>query len=304
VTETLRWGEYCPSTQRAVQNLQTQRGLNPSGVCDVHTWAVLVEASWRLGDRYLTLIAPNMRGDDVAEVQTHLGRLGFDCGRVDGIYGPATAEAVTDFQRNCGLIADGVCGPDTISALAVLARQSGTGPGVAALRELDSLTKVDRGLVDLRVVIGQYGGLSSLVRQVTHGLRIRGAVVTPLDETDPSSQAFAANQFGANVYLGFEARSGGPSTITYYQVPQFESVGGRTLARRLEAAFRMHLPDLDYEVNGRALPILRETQMPAVLCSLGPLAKLRDQIPRLASASLVGLGSWARDPMESTDSAT
>jgi N-acetylmuramoyl-L-alanine amidase len=298
VTETLRWGEYCPSTLRAVKNLQTQRGLYPSGTCDGHTWAVLVEASWRLGDRYLTLIAPNMRGDDVAEIQTHLGRLGFDCGRVDGIYGPATANAVIDFQRNCGLTADGVCGPDTISALSVLARQSGSGPGVAALRELDSLTKVDRGLVGLRVVIGQFGGLSSLVRQITHGLRSRGAVVTPLDETDASAQATAANMFEAHVYLGFEALSVGPSTITFYQVPQFESVGGRTLASRLEAAFRTHLPNLDYEVTGRALPILRETQMPAVLCSLGPVAKLRDQIPRLASASLVGLGAWSRGPAE------
>jgi N-acetylmuramoyl-L-alanine amidase len=78
-------------------------------------------------------------------------------------------------------------------------------------------------------------------------------------------------------------------------------VGGRTLARRLEAAFRTHLPGLDYEVTGRAIPILRETQMPAVLCSLGPLAKLRDQIPRLASATLVGLGSWARDPMNPSE---
>ncbi len=281
--------------------MQTQRGLNPSGVCDGHTWAVLVEASWRLGDRYLTLIAPNMRGDDVAEAQTHLGRLGFDCGRVDGIYGPATAEAVSEFQRNCGVIADGVCGPDTISALLVLARQSGGGPGVAALRELDALTKVDGGLADLRIVVGQYGGLSSLVRQITHGLRSRGAVVTPLDETNASAQAAAANQFAARVYVGFEAQSSGPSTITYYQVPQFESIGGRTLARRLESAFRVHLPDLDYEVTGRALPILRETRMPAVMCSLGPLAKLRDQIPRLASASLEGLGSWARDPMGSAE---
>ncbi len=298
--DTLRWGEYCPGTQRAVENLQSQRGLEATGVCDPDTWAALVEASWQLGDRYLSLAAPNLRGDDVAEVQHHLGRLGFDCGRVDGIYGPATTQAVTDFQRNCGLADDGVCGPDTIAALQVLARQTGSGPGVAALRELASLTRVDRDLADLRVVIGQFGGLSSLVRQITHGLRARGAVVTPTDEIDPQSQAETANRFAATVYVGFEARISGPSRITYYKVPQFESVGGQSLAHHLSQAYGTHLPALSHEVMGQRLPILRETRMPAVLCSLGPVVELRDQIPRLASATLVGLGSWARQPMKTT----
>ena len=36
------------------------------------------------------LTAPNLRGEDVAELQRILARLGFDCGRVDGIYGPDT----------------------------------------------------------------------------------------------------------------------------------------------------------------------------------------------------------------------
>ena len=88
-----------------------------------------MEASWRLGDRVLVLTAPNMRGDDVAELQGTLGRLGFDCGRVDGILGPATVHAVEVFQRNCGILVDGVCGPVTVRALELLVRQSGTGPG-------------------------------------------------------------------------------------------------------------------------------------------------------------------------------
>lgn len=295
--DTLRWGEYCPGTSRAVEVLQSQRGLEATGICDPDTWGALVEASWRLGDRYLTLIAPNLRGDDVVEVQHHLARLGFDCGRVDGIYGPETMRAVQDFQHNCGIVNDGVCGPDTIIALQVLARQTGSGPGITTLRELDSLTKVDRELADLRVVIGQFGGLSSLVRQITHGLRSRGAVVTPTDEPDPRSQAKAANRCNGSVYLGFEARATGPTTISYYKVPQFESVGGRSLAQHLADAFDTHLPDLDHEIAGLRLPILRETRMPAVLCSLGPVSDLRDQLHRLASATMVGLGTWARQPL-------
>jgi peptidoglycan hydrolase-like protein with peptidoglycan-binding domain len=67
----------------------------------------LVEAGWRLGDRLLVLAAPQLRGDDIAELQDSLNQLGFDCGRPDGIFGPATMRALEDFQRNGGLTPDG-----------------------------------------------------------------------------------------------------------------------------------------------------------------------------------------------------
>ena len=56
-------------------------------------------------------------------------RLGFDCGRVDGILGPRTARALEEFQSNCGIAADGVCGPDTVRTLTVMSCQTGAGPG-------------------------------------------------------------------------------------------------------------------------------------------------------------------------------
>ena len=33
-----------------------------------------------------------LRGDDVAELQVRLAQLGFNPGRIDGIFGPATAD--------------------------------------------------------------------------------------------------------------------------------------------------------------------------------------------------------------------
>ena len=195
------------STERALAEFQEGRGLHVHGRCDEPTWTALVEASYQLGDRLLVLSAPNMRGDDVADLQSVLARLGFDCGRVDGILGPTTASALEDFQRNCGLTPDGVCGAETVRALDVLGRQSGTGPGVAALREFEALSGSCRRLGDLRVVIGQFGGMSSLTRQVTHALRQRGATVTATDEPDAPAQAATANRFAATVYVGFEARA-------------------------------------------------------------------------------------------------
>ncbi|MGA1038531.1 MAG: peptidoglycan-binding domain-containing protein, partial [Ilumatobacteraceae bacterium] len=65
-----------------------------TGCCDELTWTALVEAGWTLGDRLLMITAPNLRGEDVAELQRILARLGFNCGRVDGIFGPDTAGAL------------------------------------------------------------------------------------------------------------------------------------------------------------------------------------------------------------------
>jgi N-acetylmuramoyl-L-alanine amidase len=243
------------------------------------------------------LTAPNLRGDDVAELQSLLGRLGFDCGRVDGIFGPATVRAVEDFQRNSGLHVDGICGNTTIRALLLLSRQTGSGPGVATVRELEALTTGARALHDLRVVVGQFGGLSALTRQVTHGLRHRGAIVTSTDEPDASAQASVANRYAATIYVGFEASAEASSTIWYYAVPSFESVGGRSLAQHLARVFDDRLPDLPVRVAGVRLPVLRETRMPAIVCTLGPIQSVIDAIPTIATSVVDGLAGWAASPL-------
>jgi L,D-transpeptidase ErfK/SrfK len=56
-------------------------------------------------------------GDDVAQVQQQLTTLGLYAGPIDGVYGPATVEAVRRFQREQGLTPDGIVGPVTYDAL-------------------------------------------------------------------------------------------------------------------------------------------------------------------------------------------
>ncbi len=265
-----------------------------SGVCDEVTWRAIVEASWKLGDRLLLLVAPNRRGDDVRELQAQLARIGFDPGRVDGIFGPATARAVDDFQHNSGLYVDGVCGPDTIRALEVLTRQTGSGPGIAALRELESLTASARSLAELRVVIGQFGGLSSLSRQLVQALRQRSATVVASDEPDASAQAAAANRFAATVYLGFEARPGSQPVVHFYEVPQFASAGGRALADQVVDT--LGTAGLPMSARGMRLPILRETRMPAVLITIGSVPAVLDRAPDLVAALVIALERWAERP--------
>ena len=56
------------------------------------------------------------QGTDVAEIQGQLSNYGYDVA-ADGDFGPATAEAVKEFQAAHGLAVDGLVGPSTYEAL-------------------------------------------------------------------------------------------------------------------------------------------------------------------------------------------
>ncbi len=53
-------------------------------------------------------------GSEVTKIQKKLKSLGFYNSTVDGIYGTKTKNAVTAFQRSCGITADGIAGPQTL----------------------------------------------------------------------------------------------------------------------------------------------------------------------------------------------
>lgn len=276
---------------------QHTRGLAENGICDQPTWTALVEATWKFGDRQLILTAPNTRGDDVAELQSRLARLGFDCGRVDGIFGPRTSRALIDFQSNCGIRADGVCGPRTVRAILVVSSQTGDGPGVGAVRDRERLRVGLDSIAHCRVVIGQFGGLSGLTRSLAGELRQRGAAVMSLDEPDAVTQAVAANHFNAHVYVGFEAQAAAAAVAYFYQVPAYESAGGRALAELIvEQLHEANVLSADCDPQptacGRLLPVLRETRMPAVLLRLGPVRAATDAGPKLSAVVLRAIELW------------
>lgn len=56
-------------------------------------------------------------GDQVVQVQRRLQELGYFKFKATGYYGSLTADAVKHFQRNNGLVADGVIGKNTQDAL-------------------------------------------------------------------------------------------------------------------------------------------------------------------------------------------
>lgn len=62
-------------------------------------------------------LAVGSRGDDVAELQATLSRLGLSPGPIDGVFGSQTLQAVTKLQAKYGLTVDGIVGPATYGAL-------------------------------------------------------------------------------------------------------------------------------------------------------------------------------------------
>ena len=63
------------------------------------------------------MLREGSQGPNVEELQRKLTELKFSPGPIDGIFGPATEAAVLAFQKSRGLIADGIAGPRTLSAL-------------------------------------------------------------------------------------------------------------------------------------------------------------------------------------------
>lgn len=290
-------GDYGAATALAVQAFQVDRGLPPDGVCGPVTWSALVEAGYRLGERFLYHRTPMLRGDDVAELQANLGALGFDAGRVDGICGPDTARALQEFQRNSGLTPDGICGPDTVAALRRLAGRRAGPTSVAQAREAFALGDAPRQLDQRRIVVGAPGSLDALADRVRALLTGAGALVTVVHDPDGSDQARVANDLAAEVYVGLRLHAEPACRVSFYATAGFESVGGRRLAEVLSGQLGTVL-DQAAAAAGMRLPVLRETRMPAVVCDLGPTAAVVVRAPDLAAAVADGVAHWVQHRLD------
>jgi N-acetylmuramoyl-L-alanine amidase len=274
---------FGPATRAAVEAFQHRRGLRVDGVCGSQTWNTLVEAGFRLGDRTLMRRSPMMRGDDIAELQQRLGALGFDSGRVDGIFGELTSSGVTEFQRNVGLPDDGVVGVITLRELRRMQTRHRQTELVSTVRAREALRHAPPTLVGRHVAVGEPGGLTATAGSLRRRLSTLGAQVLALSDPDDSAQARQANAAHADLFVGLRldpTTSG--CTTAYYAGYRTESPGGRRLAEVIQDLVPVSLGIGDNGVRGMSVPLLRETQMPAVLVEIGPAAVAVEQSQALA----------------------
>ena len=287
--------DFSEATRAAILAFQSSRGLDAAGVCDRDTWVALVEAGFAFGDRLLYLTQPMLRGDDIADLQLRLGALGFDAGRVDGIFGPTTRDALLEFQRNFGLIPDEVCGPDTVAALARLQPRGGT-TSVAGVRERHRLrTRRDRGL-SLRVALAHLGDADALVGIVATELLRAGAEVAVFSAESWSAIATQVNELDAELCVAVSTDAGPVCEVAYFETTGFHSVGGHQLAHIIGAELPASPLWPLVTVSGKRSPILRETRPPAVAIRLGPAAVVSEQHNLLATALARAVEHWSAEP--------
>jgi N-acetylmuramoyl-L-alanine amidase len=262
-------GRFGPTTERELRAFQEHRALRVDGVCGHETWTALVESGFRLSDRMLYVRRPMLRGDDVIELQRRLNTLGFDAGKEDGIFGPDTAGALSEFQRNAGLGCDGIFGPDTADALARIGDlKIGTlaEGSVASVREREALRRGPHRIEGRRVFLAVAPSFGALAERLMKGLLEAGAtVVLDSSGTDDSALAAAANRYEADLFFGVRLGDELGCQCSYYASGQFRSEAGFRVATAVSAELQAVL-GVEADVCGRRHTALRETRMAAVLC--------------------------------------
>lgn len=289
--------------EEAIKAFQQERGLTASGLINEITQRALSEARWRLGDRILILGNQNlMRGDDVTALQERLIQMGFNCGKVDGVYGVKTEAAVKEFQKSVGIVVDGKCGPSTLISLMRLVKTvQGGAPG--ALRESIKHSVRSPALANKVIVIdpswgGDFAGESfygvtesevvfDLAQRLEGRLLALGVnvVLTRSSKNSPleKERIEIANSVNADLLIALKVdsykneKANGVATYYYGRDDKgVHSVVGERFANLIQREICARTDLLNCRTHAKSWDLLRLTVAPAVRIDLGYLSNPHD----------------------------
>lgn len=263
-------GTFGEHTMEAVLRFQGAKGLDRDGIVGPETWRSLYEAGYRIGDRLLFLRRPMLRGEDIAQLQSRLNSLGFDCGKVDGVFGPRTEAAVIDFQHNRCLAEDGKVGPEVVTEIGLVTRGE-TNEGRQAIREREWLRALPPTLAGARVYLDagcrnpeELTQAWEAATAAAESIREAGGLPVMSRGADASVpervRAGRANLQGSDVIVAFRLASGEQEGVYFFASEHSRSGAGEELALALAAS-------VGGLVDGRAAPMLKETRAPAAVVS-------------------------------------
>ncbi|WP_174399372.1 N-acetylmuramoyl-L-alanine amidase [Mycolicibacterium sphagni] len=291
----------------AVRAFQQRRGLLVDGIVGEATYRALKEASYRLGARTLVhQFGAPMYGDDVATLQSKLQELGFYTALVDGYFGLQTHNALMSYQREYGMAADGICGPETLRSLYFLGSRV-TGGSLHAIREEELVRRSGPRLSGKRIIIdpGRGGNDHGLITNGPDGpiseadllwdlaCRLEGRMTaigmetflsrpvsrSPLD----AERAATANTVGADLMISLRCETQpSPSAngvASFYFGSSHGSVStiGRNLADFIQREVVARTGLRDCRTHGRTWDLLRLTRMPTVQVDVGYITNPRDR---------------------------
>lgn len=288
--------------EQAVRAFQQRRGLITDGVVGPATYRALRGASFHLGSRPLAyLISSPVHGDDVFALQERLTELGFDAGRPDGAFGAQTERALKDFQRNFGLVADGICGPSTVRNLNQLSPRVRGGRPVF-LREQEQVRRAGPRLRGKRIVIdpghgGQDLGVAAsglreadiawdLARRLEGRMKATGmeALISrgPNHSPTEAERAQFANDAGADLFLSLHSdgnrspKAQGVASFHFGTGNGTTSTVGELLAGFIQRELAARTGLLDCRTHYKTWEIFTRTRCPAVRIEIGYLTNPED----------------------------
>ena len=296
---------------QGIKAFQQERGLTATGVINEITARSLEEARFKLGDRVLSFNSSSlMRGDDVSNLQDRLIEMGFNCGKVDGIYGANTERAVKEFQKSVGIAADGKCGPATLISLMRLVKTvSGGAPN--QLRESVKHSVRSPALANKVIVIdpswgGEFTGESAngvVESEIVFDLaqRLEGrlialgvnVVLTRSANNSPFEvdRIKVANSVNADLVIALKVdsykneKANGVATYFYGRDDKgVRSVVGERFANLIQREICARTDLLNCHTHAKSWDLLRLTIAPTVRIDLGYLSNPKDA-KRLATAA-------------------
>jgi N-acetylmuramoyl-L-alanine amidase len=302
--------KYDEAAELAVRHFQQTRGMSVDGIVGQETYGALVNAHWKLGDRVLAHDPGQpLAGDDVSELQTQLLELGYDLQRADGVFGARTAEGLRNFQRDYGMVADGICGPHTLRALRQLGRRV-TGGRPQLLREMVAVAAAGPSLLGKRIVVDPGHGGEDLGTVYTGdpstpdsriteadlcwdlASRLEGRLTAlgvqtwltrgPNNGRSDEERAALANEVGADLVVslhvdGFTSARANGLAAYYYGAMESSSTIGERLADLVQRELVARTGMTNGRIHAKTWSLLRLTRMPTVRVELGYLTSPVDR---------------------------
>jgi N-acetylmuramoyl-L-alanine amidase len=291
----------------AVRSFQQDRGLYTDGVLGQQTWGQVELARHRLGDRVLRFdpVRP-FAGDDVAELQRSLARLGLYAWRVDCVFAERTHAAVRELQKSLGLEVDGVAGPRTLRGLSAVTRGQASGD-LFALRETARLRSDGPSLSGRTFLIdaapqipvspdpqlhrehdaAMLGYSGDIARRIAGRLAAVGASPFVMDADNREAEQLADTKSSALITISqdlhSDAAANGVAVFYFGSVNGEQSPIGRRLSQLISREIASRTDFLDCGTHPRTWGSLQKHRVPTAHVVVGYMTNPEDR-RRLHSA--------------------
>ena len=151
-------GFFGPQTETAVKRFQLKKGLHADGVVGTGTYKYLFESASKTKSSSVKTASDTKHVIGIKDIQAALKTLGYYTGKVDGVTGSNTENAIMKFQKANKLTADGVVGNGTAKLL--LAAADKTSKSTSVSSNALSIKEIQTALKKLGYFTGTVDGVT------------------------------------------------------------------------------------------------------------------------------------------------